>query len=80
MAESAFESADNATDDALISAYINYQWACLYLKSRDEKKALLHMEHAITCGFKNWPLVEKDPSFSGIVKNASYKRLKRSFQ
>jgi superkiller protein 3 len=80
MAESAFESADNATDDALISACINYQWACLYLKSRDEKKALLHMEHAITCGFKNWPLVEKDPSFSGIVKNASYKRLKRSFQ
>jgi len=79
-ADSAFESADNATSDMLISAFINYQWACLYLKSRDEKRALLHVEHAITCGFKNWPLLENNPAFSGIVKKISYKKLKHSFQ
>ncbi|MGV8118568.1 MAG: tetratricopeptide repeat protein [Candidatus Xenobiia bacterium LiM19] len=79
-AESAFESADNVTDDSLISAFINYKWACMYLKSRDEKKALLHVEHAITCGFKNWPMLENDPAFSGIVKSVSYKKMKRSFQ
>ncbi|MHC9538162.1 MAG: tetratricopeptide repeat protein [Vulcanimicrobiota bacterium] len=79
-AESAFESADNVTDDSLISAFINYKWACMYLKSRDEKKALLHVEHAITCGFKNWSMLESDPAFSGIVKSVSYKKLKRSFQ
>ncbi len=79
-AESAFESADNVTDNALVSAYINYQWACMYLRFKDEKRALLYVEHAITCGFKNWPLLENDPAFSGIVKNVSYKKMKRSFQ
>jgi hypothetical protein len=52
----------------------------MYLKSRNEKKALLHVEHAITCGFKNWPMLENNPAFSGIVKSVSYKKMKRSFQ